>query len=127
MTATPPQAAATLQSFLSCLLTGIPHPQREVHQGEEHMVRKSHVYAEWQADVSNNAALLGCGSLQQGKWSLTVNSNATCSQGNFSRSFNANKQKPTAKLNAADSLATTVKAVGLGIVLLPGMLKVWKN
>lgn len=96
-------------------------------RGKSHVVRKSHVYPEWQADVSNNAALLGCGSLQQGKRSLTVNSNATCSQGNFSRSFNANKQKPTAKLNAADSLATTVKAVGLGIRLFPGMLKVWKN
>lgn len=35
VTATPPQTTATLQSVLSCLLTGIPHPQREVYQGEE--------------------------------------------------------------------------------------------
>lgn len=35
MTAAPPQTTATLQSVLSCLLTGIPHPQQEVHQGEE--------------------------------------------------------------------------------------------
>lgn len=56
-----------------------------------------------------------------------VNSNATCSQGNFSRSFNANKQNPTAKLKAAHSLATAMKAVDLGICLLPEMLKVWRN
>lgn len=90
-------------------------------------MRKRHVYPEWQADFSNNAVLLGCGSLQQEKQSLTVNSNATCSQGNFSRSFNANKRKPTAKLKAAHSLTTAMKAVDLGIGLLPEMLKVWQN
>lgn len=127
VTATPPQTTATLQSVLSCLPTGIPHPQQEVHQGKSHVVRKRCVYPEWQADVSNNAALLGCGSLQQGKRSLTVNNNAACSRGNFSRSFNANKQNPTAKLKAAHSLATAMRAVGLGTGLLPEILKVWRN
>lgn len=67
VTATAPQTTATLQSVLSCLLTGIPQPQREVHRGKSHVMRKRHVCPEWQADFSNNAALLGCSSLQQGK------------------------------------------------------------
>lgn len=95
-------------------------------RGKSHVVRKRHVYPEWQA-ASNNAALLGLAVSNGGKQCLSMNSNATCSQGNFSRSFNTNKQKPTAMLKAAHSLATAMKAVDLGIGLLPEMLKVWKN